>query len=206
MIAENIAEIRERVDRKCREVGRDPEGVRIVAVSKTFPSRLIREAVAAGVLDIGENYVQELLTKRRELEGEPIRWHMVGHLQSNKVRHLVPWISLVHAVDSVHLAAELDRRSASAGMVTDILIEVNTTGESTKFGVEPERVVERVGEMGEFRHLRIAGLMTIGPFLPDPEGSRPMFHQMRQLREELAPSSPGESGPGAFVDGDDRRF
>jgi pyridoxal phosphate enzyme (YggS family) len=145
MIAENIADIRERVAKRCQVLGRDPAGVRIVAVSKTFPVGMIRQAVAAGILDIGENYVQELLGKRRELEGEPIRWHMVGHLQTNKVRQLVPWVSLVHAVDTLHLAAELDRRAASAGKVTDVLIEVNTTGEGSKFGVEPDRVIERVG-------------------------------------------------------------
>jgi len=185
MIAENIADIRRRVADRCRALGRDPGGVRIVAVSKTFPVSSIREALGAGLLDIGENYVQELLAKRRELAGEPVRWHMVGHLQSNKVRQLVPWISLVHSVDSLHLAEEIDRRSASAGTVTEVLIEVNTSGEDSKFGVEPERVCERVGEMGGLRHVRIAGLMTIGPFLPDPENSRPMFRRLRDLREEL---------------------
>lgn len=185
MIAENIAELRERIDRRCQDAGRNPGEVRIVAVSKTFPAGTIREAVAAGVLEFGENYVQELLAKRRELEALPVRWHMIGHLQTNKVRQLVPWISLVQAVDSVHLALEIDRRSAAAGAVTDVLLEVNTTGEDSKFGVEPDRVVELAAAMDGLEHLRIAGLMTIGPFLPDPEGSRPMFRRLRQLREEL---------------------
>jgi pyridoxal phosphate enzyme (YggS family) len=174
MIAENIADIRRRVVDRCRALGRDPDDVRIVAVSKTFPAPSIREVLRAGILDIGENYVQELLAKRRELAGEPIRWHMVGHLQTNKVRQLVPWISLVHGVDSLHLAEEIDRRSASAGTVTEVLIEVNTSGEDSKFG-----------QMHALRHVRIAGLMTIGPLLPDPEGSRPMFRRLRDLREEL---------------------
>lgn len=185
MIAENIAELREQIDRRCQALGRDPGGVRIIAVSKTFPAGMIREVAGAGILDIGENYVQELLAKRRELEEVPIRWHMIGHLQTNKVRQLVPWVSLVHAVDSLHLASEIDRRSAAAGAVSDVLLEVNTTGEQSKFGVEPGQVVELAGQMHIFSHLRIAGLMTIGPFLPDPEGSRPMFRRLRELREEL---------------------
>jgi len=195
MIAENIADIRERIDKRCQLLGRDPAGVRIVAVSKTFPVESIREALGAGVVDIGENYVQELVAKRSELEAEPIRWHMVGHLQTNKVRHLIPWVSLIHAVDSPHLAAELDRRAASAGTVADVLIEVNTTGEVSKFGVEPDHVVERVGQMDQFHHLRIAGLMTMGPFLPDPEGSRPMFRRLRELREELRRMRQGNLDP-----------
>lgn len=159
--------------------------MRIVAVSKTFPARSIREAINAGILDFGENYVQELLAKRKELAGEAVRWHMIGHLQTNKVRQVVPWVAMVHAVDSVHLASEIDRRSSEAGAVSEVLLEVNTTGEDSKYGLAPERVLETVREMRGLGHLRIAGLMTMGPFAPDPEASRPMFRLLRDLRGEL---------------------
>jgi hypothetical protein len=155
-------------------------------VSKTFPADHVREAVRAGVADIGENYVQELLEKREKLAGEAIRWHFVGHLQSNKVKYIAPWVSLIHAVDSVGLAREIDRRAAQVGRVIELLVEVNTTGEGTKFGVQPDAMVSFVRSLGGLPNIRVAGLMTIGPFLPNPEGSRPMFHLLRELRSEAA--------------------
>jgi hypothetical protein len=138
------------------------------------------------VEDIGENYVQELLEKRGKLAGEAIRWHFVGHLQSNKVKQITPWVTLIHAVDSVGLAREIDRRAAQVGRVIDLLVEVNTTGEGTKFGLQPDATVSFVRSLGGLPNIRVAGLMTIGPFLPDPEGSRPMFHVLRELRSEAA--------------------
>jgi hypothetical protein len=156
-----------------------------VAVSKTFPATAVREAVRAGIQDIGENYIQELLEKREQL-GEPdIRWHAIGHLQRNKVKYVAPWINLIHAVDDLELAREIDKRAAQAERVIDILVEVNTTGERSKFGVRPEATAEFVHSMAGLENIRITGLMTIGPFLPDPEGSRPMFRQLRELRDDL---------------------
>ncbi len=186
MIRDNVEAVRRRIAEACRRAGRDPAGVTLVAVSKTFPAGQVREVVRCGVRDIGENYVQELLGKREGLGAEPVRWHFVGHLQSNKVRHLADWITLVHALDSIDLARELDRRAAHAGRVLDVLVEVNTTGEGTKFGLTPGRTVGFIAGLAPFRNIRIAGLMTIGPFLPDPEGSRPMFRQLRELRDEAA--------------------
>lgn len=158
----------------------------MLAVSKMFSGAMIREAVRAGVGDIGENYVQELLKKREELAGEHIRWHFVGHLQSNKVKHIADWIHLIHAVDKVDVAREIDKRGERARRVLDVLVEVNTTGESSKFGLEPERTVQFVKSLAAYGNIRIVGLMTIGPFLPDPEGSRPMFRQLRLLKEEIS--------------------
>lgn len=186
MIRDRVEVVRRRITDACRRTGRDPAKVTLVAVAKTFPADQIREVVRCGVRDIGENYVQELLGKREELGAEQVRWHFVGHLQSNKVRQLAEWITLVHALDSVELARELDRRAARAGRVVDVLVEVNTTGERTKFGLPPERTVGFVAGLAPFRNVRVAGLMTIGPFLPDPEGSRPMFRRLRDLREEAA--------------------
>jgi len=186
MISANIEQIRERIDAACRRSGRRPEGVTLLAVAKTFPAGLVAEAVQAGVVDIGENYVQEALSKRVALPSPDIRWHFIGHLQSNKVRQIAGWVHLVHALDSISLARELDGRAAQAGRIIEALVEVNTTGEQSKFGLEPERVGEFVRALEPLSHIRIGGLMTIGPFLPDPEGSRPMFRALRLLRDTIA--------------------
>ncbi len=186
MISANIESVRGRIAAACRRAGRRPEDVTLVAVSKTFPAERIREVVRAGVSDIGENYVQEVLPKREALAGEPIRWHFIGHLQSNKAKSVAAWVTLVHALDSRALAQELDARAARANRTIDALVEVNTTGEESKFGITPDQVLPFVRSLKGFPHIRICGLMTIGPFLPDPEGSRPMFRRLRELRETLA--------------------
>jgi PLP dependent protein len=186
MISENIVRIRQRIAAACTRAKRDPSEVVIIAVSKTFPAAVIQDAVRAGVVDIGENYVQELLRKRAELEQEPVRWHFIGHLQSNKVRQIAPWIAMVHALDTPTVAKEIDRQAARAGRTMDVLVEVNTTGESSKFGLSPEAVTGFIRQLQGLDALRICGLMTIGPFLPDPEGSRPMFRRLRELSRRVA--------------------
>jgi len=185
MIQANIERIREKILHRCNTAGRHAAEVTLVAVSKTFPATTVREAVRAGVHDIGENYIQEVLEKREQLGDLDIRWHAIGHLQRNKVKYVAPWISLIHAVDDLELAREIDKRAARAERIIDILVEVNTTGERSKFGVRPETTAEFVHSMAGLENIRIAGLMTIGPFLPDPEGSRPMFRRLRELRDEL---------------------
>jgi PLP dependent protein len=186
MIHENIRVIRDRIDAACARSGRDPLDVTLLAVSKTFPAAAVAEALDAGLTDVGENYVQELLTKREALADRTIRWHFIGHLQSNKVKYIADGVSLIHAVDNAGLAREIDKRAALAKRILDVLIEVNTTGEQSKFGVKPENTVEFVKSLAQFQNIRIAGLMTIGPFLPDPEGSRPMFRRLRMLKDEIS--------------------
>jgi len=186
MISANIDRVRERIAAACGRAGRRPEDVTLVAVTKTFPPEQVREAVRAGIRDIGENYVQELLPKREALAGEDVRWHFIGHLQSNKVRSVAGWVTMVHALESLSLARELDARAAGAGRIIDTLVEVNTTGEDSKYGIAPDQVLPFVRSLEGFGHIRLCGLMTIGPFLPDPEGSRPMFRQLRELREILS--------------------
>lgn len=186
MISANLDVLKERIRQACNRSGRDPAEVALVAVSKTFPPDALREAIRAGVADLGENYVQELLGKREALAGEQVRWHFIGHLQSNKVKHIVPWVHLIHAVDDLSLAREIDRRAAKAETVAEILVEVNTTAEGSKFGVRPEEAEAFVRNLSAFEHLRVDGLMTVGPFLPDPEGSRPMFRTLRTLRDRIA--------------------
>jgi hypothetical protein len=186
MIGDNIEQIRDRIAKRCEAVGRSPSEITLLAVSKTFSAEKIAEAVQHELFDVGENYVQELLQKRSSLNDERIRWHFIGHLQSNKVRYIIDWISLIHAVDSTRLAEEINFRASKSRRVVDILLEVNTTGEKSKFGLPPERTVGFVKELKDLGNIRIAGLMTIGPFLPDPEGSRPMFRQLGHLKDEVA--------------------
>ncbi len=186
MISENIRQIQHRISTACERAGRNPSDVTLVAVSKTFSELEIAQAVEAGLLDIGENYVQELLRKREQLHELHLRWHFIGHLQSNKVKYIADWISLIHAVESLSVAEEVSRRAALAGRTIDILVEVNTTGESSKFGVRPEDTLEFIRALASLHNIRVSGLMTIGPFLPDPEQSRPMFRQLGQLRERAA--------------------
>ena len=186
MISDNLQTIRERIVRACARVGRDPGTVTLIAIAKTFPWQKIQEVIRAGVTDVGENYVQELLQKRAALSGENVQWHFVGHLQSNKVKQIAGWVTLIHAIDSVGIVREIDRRAAAEGRTIKCLVEVNTSGEETKFGVPPGRAAELVREMQGLSHVSIEGLMTIGPFLPDPEGSRPMFRRLRELRDEIA--------------------
>jgi len=186
MISENIARVRQRIVEVCARAGRDPSEVAVIAVSKTFPVEVIRDAIRAGIADIGENYVQELGRKRAALEQEPVRWHFIGHLQSNKVKNIAPWISVIHSVDSPSLAREIDRQGTRAGRVIDALVEVNTTGEASKFGLPPAQVPAFLRELKGLDAIRICGLMTIGPFLPDPEGSRPMFRHLRELARQVA--------------------
>jgi pyridoxal phosphate enzyme (YggS family) len=186
MIADNIKHIRDRIAKRCESSGRDSADIILLAVGKTFSAGDIGAAVQHGVTHIGENYVQELLQKKSALKNDRIRWHFIGHLQSNKVKYIVDWITLIQTVDTVGLAREIDARAARAQRVVDVLLEVNTTGEKSKFGLRPERTVEFVNELAGLHNIRMLGLMTIGPFLPDPEGSRPMFRQLRALKNEIS--------------------
>lgn len=188
MVQENVTTIRNRIASACQRAGRSPDNVTLIAVGKTFSADVVRDAVRAGVADIGENYVQEMLPKREALRDEQIRWHFIGHLQSNKVRAIAPWVTMIHAVDSRSLAEEINRRAAAAGRVLELLVEVNTTGEMSKFGVRPDEAGEFVRSLAGLDHISVGGLMTIGPFLPDPEGSRPMFRALRLLRERITAS------------------
>ncbi|MDH4069113.1 MAG: YggS family pyridoxal phosphate-dependent enzyme [Ignavibacteria bacterium] len=186
MIADSVGKIRERIDLACRRAGRDPSEVRLLAVSKTFPAESVREVVSSGICDIGENYVQELRVKREQLADDRIRWHFIGHLQTNKVKYVADWVHLIHAVDSARLAAEIDKHAARAGRKIDLLVEVNSTGEESKYGVPPGETEALVKELARFDNIRVCGLMTMSLFDPDPEVSRPVYRGLRQIRDNLA--------------------
>ena len=180
----NYKAVRDEVDKACRRAGRDPQEVTLIAVSKTKPIEALEEAYEAGARDYGENKVQEMVDKIPQMPSD-IRWHMIGHLQRNKVKYIVGKTELIHSVDSLKLAQEIDRLSQAAGVVTDILLEVNAAHEESKFGLAPEEVIPQAREIAKFPGVRIRGLMTVAPDVDDPEENRPVFVQMRKLLEEL---------------------
>ena len=185
MVVENLVEVRNRIADVCGQCGRKQQDILLVAVSKTFGWEVLREAVNGGQQDFGENYVQELTEKRRALNDPGIRWHYIGHLQSNKAKSIVDYVHLIHSVDNQHLAQELDRRAEKANRTVDILMEVRTTDEATKFGVLPTKVVELAKAISKLKNVRIQGLMTMGPFSDDPNDSRPSFRQLVDLKHTL---------------------
>ncbi|CUS78351.1 hypothetical protein JGI7_00204 [Candidatus Kryptonium thompsonii] len=185
MVSENILKIKQKIWEVCQKVGRNPDEITIVAVTKTVPVEKIKEAINAGIYDIGENRVQELLEKRNSLEN--VRWHFVGHLQTNKVKYIVNFIHLIHSVDSLKLALEIDKRAEKINRPVDVLIEVNTSGEKTKYGVKPEETIEIVKQISEnCKFVHIKGLMTLAAYSPDPENARPMFKMLKNLSDEIA--------------------
>ena len=185
MVAENIKNIRERINRACFRCGRKPEEVTLVAVTKTFGSDMMKEAVDAGQLDFGENYVQELNEKRDELRNLNVRWHFIGHLQTNKVKYIAEYVHLVQTVDNVRVAEEIQKRAQMHGRIIDILVEVHTTTEETKSGVSPEKTLDLVKQISPFKNVRMQGLMTMGPFSDDPNDSRPSFQQLVHVQKRI---------------------
>lgn len=188
MAAVHAEELELRITEACRRTGRPREDVTLIAVTKTLPPDVVNAALAAGIVDIGENRVQEYLGKRPLLA--PHRFHMIGHLQRNKVRQIVGMCTLIHSVDSIDLADEIDRRSAGIGCVTPVLVEVNTSGEASKHGVEPDDASALVAHISGCAHLELRGFMTVAAFLDDLEAVRPMFRMLRVLRDRLQAAHP----------------
>lgn len=184
MIAQRYAEIRERVERACARVGRDPHDVTIIGVTKTKPAATVREAAEAGIGDVGENYAQELAAKHEEL-GDIVRWHYIGSLQRNKVKLVAPYVAMIHAVDSERLGAEIDRHAEQLGRRIPVLLQVNTSGEESKHGVAPEEATELARALTALPGLELRGLMTLAAFLDDPEQVRPMFRLLRLTRDRI---------------------
>jgi pyridoxal phosphate enzyme (YggS family) len=184
-ISANILKVRSEIAAAAVRAGRDPDGIRLVAVSKTIPAAAVREAVPAGQLIFGENYVQELIAKAAEVS-EPVEWHFIGHLQSNKVRQIAGIVTMIHSVDRLSLAEEIDRQWGKLGKCCDILIQVNVSGEVTKSGTTATSAVELVRSIAQLTNLRVRGLMTMPPFFDDPEGARPYFKELRELATVIA--------------------
>lgn len=184
MIKENLEYVEKNIRKACEKAGRKREDVTLIAVSKTKPVSDIREAMACGITVFGENKVQEIRDKTAEIT-EPLDWHMIGHLQVNKVKYLPNVACMIHSVDNKKLADEIEKQASKAGIKMDVLIEVNMAHEDTKFGLSPEEVVDFVKEISPCEHINIRGLMTIAPYTEDPESNRGYFRDLRLLKDKI---------------------
>jgi pyridoxal phosphate enzyme (YggS family) len=184
IIKNNLETINEKIKKAALKANRNPQEIKLVAVTKTATIEQIKEAISAGVKIIGENKVQEAKEKYQILSAD-IEWHLVGHLQTNKVKYAIEIFDLIHSVDSIKLAKEIDKRSLQFGMITNVLVEVNVSGEETKYGIKPEEVEHFLEEISEFTRIRIRGLMTIAPITEDKEEVRPYFRKLRELSKEI---------------------
>ena len=182
MIAENLEILRKRIEQACQKCRRNKEEVQLIAVSKTFSADLIQEAIDAGQIEFGENYVQELQEKQITLADRVIHWHFIGHLQSNKVKYIADFASLIHSVDDLNLGREISKRAERCNRLQDVLVEIHTTNEATKFGVQPEQAIAFIKELSQLSHLRVCGLMTMGPFSDNPDDSRSSFRCVAELK------------------------
>lgn len=182
----NLRSVKDRIVEACRRSGRDPDGVRLVLVSKGVSTDRILEARDAGCLVFGENKVQEALGKIERLRRESFHWHFIGHLQKNKVKHIIGLFDLIHSVDSLELAEKIHQSGARAQAVTLVLMQVNVSGEASKFGIRPEDLEKVLRACRQLSAIKVHGLMTLPPFDPDPEKSRPYFAQLRDLRDRMA--------------------
>lgn len=184
-IRDNIETIIRRKNAAAERAGRDPESVKLIAVTKLHEADEMNEAIDAGITDIAENKVQEILRKYDDVK--PVRWHLIGHLQTNKVRQVIDKVCLIHSVDSFHLAKEIDKRAAQHGLVMEILIQVNTAHEDSKFGVDPSELDGLIRQIAaECPNVRVKGLMCIAPLEADPEDARPFFRKAKELFDRYA--------------------
>ncbi|MBX9230060.1 YggS family pyridoxal phosphate-dependent enzyme [Coprococcus catus] len=184
MLTENVIEVEKNIQDACDRAGRSREEVRLIAVSKTKPVSDIEEVLTTGILDYGENKVQELSDKYDVLP-KNIRWHMIGHLQRNKVKYLIGKTVLIHSVDSLRLAEQIEHEAAKADTIMNVLIEVNVAGEESKFGTTCNEAIELVRAVAALKHVKIKGLMTIAPFTDNPEDNRIYFKKLKQLSVDI---------------------
>ena len=184
MITENLATVEQKIQAACQAVGRKREEVTLIAVSKTKPISMLKEVYETNIRDFGENKVQELCQKMDELPSD-IRWHMIGHLQRNKVKYIVGRVSLIHSVDTYRLAEEINIQAKKKNIIVPILVEVNIAGEDSKFGTSAEDAILLVEEIARLENVRIQGLMTIAPNVADAEENRPYFRKIKQLSVDI---------------------
>jgi hypothetical protein len=183
-ISENLAEVQRRIREACARSGRNVDDVTLIAVSKTKPLENLKTAYAAGARNFGENKVQEIVQKAPQMPQDAC-FHMIGHLQRNKVRQVLPLVKLIHSVDSLRLAEQIEIEAEKAGLDIDILLEVNVAGEESKFGLAPETVEDTARMISGLSHVHIRGLMTIAPFVDDPEDNREIFKKLYQLAVDI---------------------
>ena len=185
MLQDNLIQVEQSIEEACRRAGRDRSEVTLIAVSKTKPAETLQEAYDLGVRVFGENKVQEMADKYEVLPKD-IRWHLIGHLQRNKVKYIIDKAVLIHSVDSLRLAQTIEKEAKKHNLTAHILIEVNVAREESKFGIFPEDLEALVDEIAKLPHIQVDGLMTIAPFVSDPEENRPVFRELRKLSVDIS--------------------
>ncbi len=185
MLQDNLIQVEHNIEKACRRAGRDRSEVTLIAVSKTKPVETLQEAYDLGVRVFGENKVQEMADKYEVLPKD-IQWHLIGHLQRNKVKYIIDKAVLIHSVDSLRLAQTIEKEAEKHNLTAHILIEVNVAREESKFGIFPEELESLVDEIAKLPHIQVDGLMTIAPFVPDPEENRPVFRELRKLSVDIS--------------------
>ncbi len=195
-------EVEQRIQTACDRVKRDRSEVTLIAVSKTKPNEMLEEAYELGMRHFGENKVQELVQKYEDLNEkfeEKVAWHLIGHLQRNKVKYIIDKAVLIHSVDSLRLAQQIEEEAAKKKVTADILLEVNVAGEDTKFGLSPEEVVPLIKDMAGLSHVRVRGLMTIAPYVENPEKNREYFKKLRELYVDIKTKNADNKGDGNIL-------
>ena len=185
MVAENLARVQKNINESCNKINRDPNEVTLIAVSKTKPVEMLKEAYDAGARVFGENKVQEIVDKYDQMPSD-VKWHMIGHLQRNKVKYIVDKVAMIHSVDSLRLAETIEKEAAKKAVIVPILIEVNVAQEESKFGLKPEEVLPLIEQISDFSHIQIKGLMTIAPYVDNAEENREIFRELKKLSVDIA--------------------
>ena len=184
MLKDNLKKVQTNIKSACERAGRKPEEVTLVAVSKMKPLSDIEELLETGQMEYGENYVQELCEKYENIS-KPVHWHMIGHLQTNKVKYIIDKVDLIHSVDSMKLAETIEKEAAKKNLIANILVEVNVAEEESKFGLKMEEVIPFIEKISVFPHVRVCGLMTIAPFVENSEENREIFTNLRKLSVDI---------------------
>ncbi len=188
-LKKRLENVLNRIKNAALACGRDPKTVRLVAVSKTIPVDVVGEAIEAGVKILGENYIQEARKKINDLSSHPLSWHFIGHLQTNKAKYAVKLFNLIHSVDSLKLARELNKQAKKINKIQNILIQVNISMESSKSGIYEQDALGLIQDISRFENLSVKGLMTMPPFFDEPERARPYFSALRKLRDQIKKES-----------------
>ncbi len=184
MLKDNLINVQSKINEACKRVNRDTDEVVLIAVSKTKPLSDIEELIGYGTTEFGENKVQELVDKYENVS-KPVNWHLIGHLQTNKVKYIVDKACLIHSVDSLKLAREIEKEACKKDVIANILVQVNVANEETKFGLDSSEVINLVEDISKLAHIKIKGLMTIAPFVENPEDNRGYFRELKQLSLDI---------------------
>ncbi len=184
-IRDNIISINDNIEKICRRIGRNPSEVEVIAVTKTVDADAINYVIACGAENIGESKAQEIMSKYEKII-KKVKWHLIGHLQTNKVKYIIDKVDLIHSVDSLSLAEEIDKRATKAGLIKDILIQVNVAEEASKFGIKYDEIDRFLEQLQKYENIQVKGFMTIAPYFEDVELVRPIFRRLKEKFDQIA--------------------